>query len=283
MSEKSSQLYGTVPTGVVSPLATLNQEQKEKMEKLRSIVNEWGSVEDPSQVNDLALYRYLKGLGWDIDIAAKHLKETLEWRSTFRPQDLELRDFERVAKSGWCYHYGFDRESRPVIYMKLGRDSAPDSEENRMLKYKFLAYVQEKCVSRMPENVINITWVVDLDGASITMSLIKSMKDMFVKLGDHYTERLAKVYVMNLGWGLSMIWSFMKHFLAQTTVDKYNILSGGEKTIKAELSKAIDPSQLPKDFFGDLDHNFKFDTIVAEEESTAMNKALKGETDIAIM
>jgi hypothetical protein len=270
----SAVLYGKIPSGVESPLNNLNETQKMKMAQFRDIVNSWGEVEDPSQVNDMALYRYLLGLGWDVDVAASHLEDTLRWRKEFRPQDLQLRDFEPVAKSGWCYHYGFDRKSRPIIYIKLGRDKAPDTAENRLLKYKYLAYMQEKCISRMPEGVYNITWVVDLAGANITLSLIQSMKDMFVKLGDHYTERLAKVYVMNLGWGLSLIWKFLKPFLAKSTIEKYVILNGNDKLVCQELIKDIDPSQMPKEFFGESDCKFNFDTITAEEDRYVMNRSL---------
>jgi hypothetical protein len=251
---------------VVSPLTTLTQEEKDKLAQFRTIVDGWGEIEDPKQVDDMALFRYLKGLQWNMDVASAHLKETVEWRKTFRPQDLTLRDLESVAKSGWCYQYGFDKESRPIIYMKLSKDKAPDTEENRMLKYKLLAYIQEKCVARMPEGVYNITWVVDLAGASITLSLIQSMKDMFVKLGDHYTERLAKVYVMNLGWGLSMIWSFLKPFLAASTIAKYNILNGKDSQNREALAKDIDVSQLPKEFLGDKDYQFDLEKEIQEDE-----------------
>ncbi|KAL0489859.1 hypothetical protein AKO1_009348 [Acrasis kona] len=263
----SASLYGEIPSGVTSPIQSLNEEQRAKLEQFKEIVASWPEdlIEDKAQADEMAMYRYLLGLQWQLDVASNHLKETLEWRKTFRPQDLRAKDFESVAKQGWCYHYGFDRQSRPIIFLKMGRDTAPDTEENRLLKYKYLAYVQEKCISRMPPGVYNITWVVDLHQANVTLAMCQNMKDMFVKLGDHYTERLARVYVMNLGWGLSMIWSFIKPFLAKSTVEKYNIIKGNDKHIAEEIAKGLDPAQTPKEFFGQVDYNFDIQKIIDEE------------------
>jgi hypothetical protein len=116
----------------------------------------------------------------------------------------------------------------------------------------------------MPDGVYNITWIIDLKDSSLSMSVVKSMKDMFVQLGDYYTETMARCVVTNVGFTLNLIWSFVKPFLAQETVDKFNLVKGGDKeAFYSVAEKAL----LPKEFFGDLAYTFNFEELVKDEEN----------------
>jgi hypothetical protein len=126
----------------------------------------------------------------------------------------------------------------------------------------------EKCAKRMPEGVYNITWIIDLKDSSLSMGVVKSMKDMFVKLGDYYTERLAKCVVANVGFTLGLVWAFVKVFLAQETVDKYVLVKGGDKEA---FYNVANKAQLPKEFYGDLDYTFDFKACVEDEEKEDAN------------
>jgi hypothetical protein len=260
------QLYGEVPKGVESPLNKLNEEQKEKLKQLREIAAGWDlQPAERKFCDDMCLFRYLSGLQWDVEVSQKQLKDTLDWRASYKPQDIRLKDLRTVAESGWLYHFGFDKHSRPIIYVLMGKDKAENTEENKLLKFKYFVYIMEKCVKRMPEGVYNITWIVDLKDSSLSMSVVKAMKDMFVKLGDYYTERLARCVVTNVGFTLNLIWAFVKPFLAQETVDKYVLVKGGDKEAFYNVAHK---AQLPKEFFGDLDYKFDFNALVKDEEES---------------
>jgi hypothetical protein len=216
-------------------------------------------------VHSFTYHRYLSGLKWDIKVATDQLKETLAWRREFKPWTLRLKDIEPVAKHGFLYHYGFDKDHRPIIYIHMAKDKTDMSEENKMLKFKFFVYIMEKCIARMPAGVTNILWIVDMKDSSLSLGVVKAMKDMFVKLGDYYTERLARCMMINVGWTLSMIWSFVKPFLAQETIDKYVIVKGGSKELKQILDKYVDEDQLVEEFEGKCKYSFNFDAMAEEE------------------
>lgn len=139
-------------------------------------------------------------------------------------------------------------------------------------QFKFFVYIMEKCIARMPAGVTNILWIVDMKDSSLSLGIVKAMKDMFVKLGDYYTERLARCMMINVGWTLSMVWSFVKPFLAQETIDKYVIVKGGGKELKQMLEKYVDENQLVEEFEGKCKYTFNFETMAEEELAEDRNR-----------
>jgi len=270
----SDKNYGVVPGPAESPVNRLTDEQKKILNDLRSIAEQWElTEEDKAFVDDLCLYRYLSGLKWDLKIASEQLKETLAWRREYKPWNIRLKDVENVAKYGFLYHYGYDRQSRPIIYIQMGKDKSEITEENKLLKFKFFVYIMEKCVARMAPGVTNILWVVDMKDSSLSLGVVKAMKDMFVKLGDYYTERLARCMVINVGWTLSMIWSFVKPFLAQETIDKYVMVKGGNKELEEILDKYVDKDQLIEEYGGKCKYSYNYHALVQEEAEEDSSKS----------
>ncbi|KAG2378475.1 hypothetical protein C9374_008114 [Naegleria lovaniensis] len=254
-------------SAVVSPLSKLTPEQTKLMGELRKIAEGWDLDEEQKAfMDEMCLFRYLSGLQWNMDQASKQLKETMEWRKTFRPQDIRLKDLEPIAKQGFLFHYGYDKQCRPVIYVLMGKDTADNTEENKKLKFKLFVYMMEKCIKRMPEGVHNIVWLVDLKDSSLSMSLVKEMKDTFVQLGNYYTERLARTLVLNAGWTISMIWSFVSNFLAKETVEKYVMVKGNDKTIAETFEKYIEKDLLVKGFGnGTAEYKYDIAQLIKEE------------------
>lgn len=54
------KLYGVVPSGIVSPLTKLNEEQKEKIRQLKEIVEGWKlQPAEREFCDDMCIFRYL--------------------------------------------------------------------------------------------------------------------------------------------------------------------------------------------------------------------------------
>lgn len=257
----------SVPEGVTDPLTILTPEQRQKIENLRAVSDTW-NLAPPEQefVDDMCLYRFLAGLQWDETTAAAQLKEACEWRQSFKPQDIRLKDVEKLFQQGYCFSVGRDKANRPIIYLMLGRDKVPNDEEGRELKIKFVVYIMEMVIKTMPKGIYNITWVIDVQGASLSMSVIKQMKDMFTKIGDFYTERLAMSFVCNTPWTISFLWNFIKAFLAKETVAKYVFVKGNPAQLCEAMSKYVDADQLITEFGGSAEVAFDFDKMVEAEE-----------------
>ena len=47
------------------------------------------------------------------------LKKTCEWRAKVKPQNLTIDDLGEVGKTGFMFHYGYDKLNRPVVYIGM--------------------------------------------------------------------------------------------------------------------------------------------------------------------
>lgn len=268
------QYKDTLPPNVTDPLSNLTEEQKKKIAELRGIVDSW-KISDPDVqafVTDLTLFRFLNGLQWDVKVAAPQLKETCDWRASYRPEKVKLTDVEKAAKSGYMFHTGYDKEFHPIIYLQLGKDTLENDEENSKLKLKNVVWIMEDTIKKMPKGVYQITWIIDASNASLTLSNVKAMKDMFSKLGDYYTERMKRAFVLNVPWTLSFIWQFLKMVLPKETVEKYQLISGSPEQLKETFVKYISEDQLIADYAGKASYKFDFEAMKkAEASATTTN------------
>lgn len=193
-------------------------------------------------MNDLTLWRYLYGYGYDLKLCVENLKKTYDWRRTYKPENLRLKDL-KLAEKMMCYQAGKTKDGYPIHYIVLKNDDCPNDEKGIAEKFKLLVYNFERCTRMMKEpEVHGLINIVELEGGYLSLSIAQTLKGMFDELGIYYTERSHKIYVLNAGWGLSFIWSFVKSFLPQHVIDKYIFLSGDD--IKKELSKFIDEKDL---------------------------------------
>lgn len=73
-----------------------------------------------------------------MDDAKKRIKATMEWRREYKPELIEPGDVSIEAETGKMFENtrsltndriisGFDRDARPVIYMRPGRENTETS------------------------------------------------------------------------------------------------------------------------------------------------------------
>ena len=97
-----------------------------------------------------------------------------------------------------------------------------------------------------------------MKNSNLSLSTVRQTKDMFGALGNYYTERLCRTFVLNAGWTLSAVWTVIKAFLAKETREKYNILKGNAQYIKDTITQFIDESQLTAEYGGKNPFIFDF-------------------------
>jgi hypothetical protein len=125
-------------------LSKLTEEQDKKISELSSLKDKWEMTERTrAWCTKETLYRYLSGLQWDMKVASEHLKETTEWRDSFKPEDITLDDIESIFKQGYIFQVGEDKLGRPIVYLKLGLDKAENKEESVLLKFKCVVWIME--------------------------------------------------------------------------------------------------------------------------------------------
>lgn len=251
-----------------SPLDSLTDQQKQKIAELKQIVAGWiPELEQPERdfLDELCYYRYAMGYLWKVDEAAKYLRKTLDWRKSFKPYKITLEDVKKVASHPWLFHHGYTKQGHPIVYVHMGKDKFDNDEETRLLKFKYIVYVSEQCVKKMPKNVFQCVWVLDLHDCSVGLDLFKKGKDMFLSLGDYYCERMKMTVTLNMSWTLSFLWHFIKVFLYPETLEKYQFVSGDKEEIKKHLLKYIEEDQLISHYSGTADYTYNLTKMLEQE------------------
>lgn len=228
-------------------------------------------------LNRVTYMRFLVGFDWNLRVAVEKLRSMIRWRCQVeQPQNYTVKRSIRthIVKTRFLQLYGYDRMSRPIIYVNLSRlnmeiapsddddgdddggdngtESPPsskgkspvlswDSPESMSLKIKLFLYMLERACERMERihatNVYQVIWIIDMDQSPVGLGLVKQMKDLFLEMADYYPDRLHSALLFNTSWTVNIMWSFVKMFLEERIIQKYKFVKKGND---AELVKWID-------------------------------------------
>jgi len=107
-----------------SIVETCSAKQLEAIKQLKTKCEAWIPELAPEEKafmtneGDLLYFRYLAGYGWEkLKDAEEGLKQTCKWRAETKPQNLKFEDLGDVGKSGFVFHYGYDKMNRPIVYI----------------------------------------------------------------------------------------------------------------------------------------------------------------------
>ena len=152
-------------------------------------------------------------------------------------------------------HFGNDKEGRPIYWEKTGVISANFAELKKHFTVDELLFfhvqsqelfeVRYKHASEVFKKPIHQSVVV-FDLKDLNMSLdfgaISYMKSMLGIDQNYYPERLAKLFILNVPWFFSAIFSIFKPFIDQKTLSKFVLLGSDYMTT---LEEFIDRSEIP--------------------------------------
>ncbi|PKI85070.1 hypothetical protein MVES_001002 [Malassezia vespertilionis] len=132
---------------------------------------------------------------------------------------------------------GFDKECRPILYLRPGRENTKQSE--RQIRY--MVFSLERSL------------VVDFQGASLSsMPSLSSARQVAHILQAHYVERLGRAFVVHTPRFISAFFTALSPFLDPVTKDKIRFNS-------PNMTDFILPSQLDDNFpGGEYPYEFNF-------------------------
>ncbi len=188
--------------------AQLSEEQQAKLKELEEWTRElhastldsedsYWKWEERWLAEDGLYARYLRAAKWDMANAKKRIQGTLEWRRSFKP-DLIVPDEVKVeGETGKHIISGFDREGRPLLYLRPGRENTKPSE--RQIRY--LVWSMERALDFLPPGQEKLCLVIDYKAATTSNnpSFSTSLKVLNI-LQNHYVERLGRAYVSSVPW-----------------------------------------------------------------------------------
>lgn len=107
------------------------------------------------------IQRCLRATKWDLEKAIQRAEETLVWRREYGTDNLQGPDVEEEGRTGKQYCVGYDKQSRPCLYMHPYRQNTKVSPR----QIQFVVWTLERAVDLMPPGVENLALCIDF-GAS---------------------------------------------------------------------------------------------------------------------
>lgn len=167
-------------------------------------------------------------------------QETLVWRRDFQPEIIPPDEVAPEAISGKHVLCGFDREARPILYLRPGNENTKTGP--RQIRY--MVWSLERGINLMPPGQETLTIVVDFHGISLsTMPSLSTARHVANILQTHYVERLGRAFVCHMPRYISAFFNGLSPFLDPVTKDKIRFNP-------PDMSEFIAPGQLDDNFPG---------------------------------
>ncbi|KAF8323718.1 CRAL/TRIO domain-containing protein, partial [Clavulina sp. PMI_390] len=161
--------------------------------------------------------RYMRASKWRMDEAKKRIKGTLEWRRDYKPDLIPADEVKVEAETGKIILTGFDRDGRPILYLRPGRENTKESPR----QIRHLVFLIERAIDFMPPHVESMMCLVDYRSATLkTSPSISNARHFLGIVQNHYVERLGRAIVVNLPFILNFFFKAITPFMDPVTRDK---------------------------------------------------------------
>ncbi|CAM8912257.1 unnamed protein product [Rhodiola kirilowii] len=197
---------------------------------------------------DACLRRYLVARSWNVEKAKKMLEDTLQWRASYKPEEITWPDVAFESETGKVSIANFhDRLGRTVLIMRPGLQNSTSAEGN----IRHLFYLIEYAVLNLPKGQEQMVWLIDFTGLSYKNSApIKTTREIVNILQNHYPERLGLAFLYNPPRLFEAFWKVVKYFLDPITFKKVNFVYPKNKDSVELMTTFFDTENLPSEFGG---------------------------------
>lgn len=254
MAKTHEVLTKPAPGTVVAPVHTYDEEQKAKMRALLEHALTLALPEsDPYREWEVrwlnksdTIPRYMRAAKWDLEDAKKRIEGTLKWRREYKPELIPPEEVRIESVTGKIVINGFDKDGRPIIYMRPGLENTERSP--RQLRH--LVWCLERAKDLMPPGQESLVIIVDYRSCSLrTNPSISVARQTLTILQQHYVETLGRALVVNLPTILTFFYKGISPFLDPVTRDKMRF--------NPDLTELIPKEQLDASFGGDFEYEFE--------------------------
>lgn len=245
------------PSTVIRPVHVYSEEQTTQIEELRQYAHSLVLPEsDPYYKWELrwlnkpdTIPRYMRAAKWKMNDAQKRIKGTLEWRREFKPDLIPPDEVKVESETGKIVLNGFDKDGRPIIYMRPGRENTVTSP--RQLRH--LVWWLERAKDMMPPGQESLVIMVDYKTATLrTNPSISTAIKVLGILQQHYVETLGRAIIINLPMILNFFYKGIAPFLDPVTRDKMRF--------NPDVTELIPRSHLDSEFGGDYEYEFDYES-----------------------
>ncbi|KAJ5358286.1 hypothetical protein N7541_005444 [Penicillium brevicompactum] len=234
---------------------------------------------------DSLLLRFLRARKWDIGKAFSMMASTILWRKQLEVDDEILphgeeyaleksrgksasakekkdgADFIEQLEMGKSFLHGFDREGRPVNYVRV-KIHKPGAQSEETLE-RYIVHVIESTRLIIAPPVETGTIVFDMTGFGLSNMEYAPVKFIIKCFEANYPESLGLLLIHNAPWVFSGIWRLIQGWMDPVVASKVQFTRS-----VADLDKYIPRNQIPKELKGDENWSYKYIAPVENENAT---------------
>jgi len=223
---------------------------KEEEGKLVALKKAVGPLQGRASLycSDACLHRYLRARNWDVAKAEKMLKNTLNWRASFKPEEIKWEDVASEAETGKLYRTNFlDKKGDTVLVMSPGRQNTNDHDS----QMRHLVYCLENAVLNLPPTRETMVWIIDFTGWTLAKSPpLKTARETLNILQNHYPERLGLAICYSPPAVFEAFFRMVKPFIDPKTSKKIRFIYPKQKKSTEVLEQLFDLDTLERSFGG---------------------------------
>ncbi|KAL9247640.1 hypothetical protein vseg_021053 [Gypsophila vaccaria] len=207
---------------------SLTSEQQQKIDEVRSAVSPL-SDKLYRYCSDASISRYLRTQNWNVQKATKMLRESLKWRSDYKPDEILWEDVVTEAETGKiCRSTSVDRNGRPVLVMHPCRQNS----SNVAGQMKYLVYCIENAILNMPPDEEEMIWLVDFWNFRLSNISMGVTKELAHIVQNYYPQRLGVAILYNPPWIFEQFYKMVKPFLEARIRDRVKFVYSSDNTMK---------------------------------------------------
>ncbi|KAJ4967499.1 hypothetical protein NE237_019348 [Protea cynaroides] len=229
-----------------------SEEKQEKINEMRRLL---GPLPDKLSIfcSDASISRYLRARNWNIKKATKMLKETLKWRSEYKPEDIRWEEIAAEAETGKIYRSTYvDKYGRAVLVMRPGFQNTKSTKG----QIKYLVYCMENAILNLPPEQEQMLWLIDFQCFNMSNVSLKAAKETAHILQIHYPERLGVAILYNPPKIFESFWMVVKPFLEPKTARKVKFVYSDDLNTKKIVEDLFDMDKLEVAFGGNSQMGF---------------------------
>ncbi|RZC85165.1 hypothetical protein C5167_007780 [Papaver somniferum] len=233
----------------LSSSSSSSSSSNEEQEKINEVRRSLGPLKGALSVycTDASITRYLRARNWHVKKATKMLKQTLKWRSEYKPEEIRWEHIANEAATGKIYRLNqVDKYGRTVLVLR------PSSENSKSTKGKirYFVYCMENAILNLAESQEQMVWLIDFHGFNMSHISVNVTRETAIVLQNHYPERLGVAILYNPPKFFEPFWMIVKPFLEPKTQKKVKFVYSDDPNTKKIMEDLFDMDDLESSFGG---------------------------------
>ncbi|KAL2339883.1 hypothetical protein Fmac_007823 [Flemingia macrophylla] len=224
----------------------ISQEQQAMINEVRSLI---GPLSDKASLycSDASISRYLRSRNWNVKKATQMLKQSLEWRKEYKPEEIRWEEVADEAETGIMYRPNYhDKYGRSVLVMRPCCQNSKSTEE----QVKYFVYSMENAILNLPPHQEQVIWLVDFKGFKLSDISFKVTRETAHILQQYYPKRLGLAIMYNAPMIFHTFLSMVKPFAETETYNKVKFAYSNDRKTKKIMEDLFDMNNLESAFGG---------------------------------